>query len=365
MIVDAVIRNAWYAAGYASELQPDQVSGQTIAGKPILIWRTRDGQVGAFDDRCPHKRMALSAGRIREDGTLECAYHGLRFGDHGQCVAVPSHPDGHVPPQAYLRPYPVIEQDGTIWVWPGDPVRARAVTPPRTPELVDARWHSIAGAPTTVKAHYLLLIENLLDITHFYPLHDGNIGDIENSRLPIEVEEGEVAGNRFVRTVRRAQNYIQPPFMVDWFGYPVVDRIHTHCMVSPGLTRVELRVAPPGQLGSEADRGYVLYHTHTPIDAESHVWRWRVNMLAHHRAAAAPGKSAAERFAETFPTVAEDLWALEQQQRMAAFPDDGYFEVYLRPDKAVRLARKVFRALERAEKDEPAEQRPAGPLAAE
>ena len=43
-----------------------------------------------------------------------------------------------------------------------------------------------------VPANYLLLIENLLDITHFYPLHAGNIGDLENSRIPIEYEEGEI-----------------------------------------------------------------------------------------------------------------------------------------------------------------------------
>ena len=45
-------------------------------------------------------------------------------------------------------------------------------------------------------ANYLLLIENLLDITHFYPLHDGNIGDLANSKIPIEFIEQEVDGNR-------------------------------------------------------------------------------------------------------------------------------------------------------------------------
>ena len=51
-----------------------------------------------------------------------------------------------------------------------------------------------------VPANYLLLIENLLDITHFYPLHDGNIGDIANSRIPVELEEGETDGNKFCGT---------------------------------------------------------------------------------------------------------------------------------------------------------------------
>jgi vanillate O-demethylase monooxygenase subunit len=54
---------------------------------------------------------------------------------------------------------------------------------------------------------------------------------------------------------------------------------------------------------------------------------------------------------ETFPAViAEDRWALEKQQQMFNYPDDGYFEVFLRPDAALRRARQILTRLERAEK---------------
>ena len=53
---------------------------------------------------------------------------------------------------------------------------------------------------------------------------------------------------------------------------------------------------------------------------------------------------------ETFPAViAEDRWALEKQQQMFAYPDDGYVEVFLRPDRALRRAREILADLERAE----------------
>jgi vanillate O-demethylase monooxygenase subunit len=49
-----------------------------------------------------------------------------------------------------------------------------------------------------------------------------------------------------------------------------------------------------------------------------------------------------------FPTVAaEDEWALEQQQQMFAYPDEGYCEVFLKPDLALRRARKIFAELVR------------------
>jgi phenylpropionate dioxygenase-like ring-hydroxylating dioxygenase large terminal subunit len=349
MIAKSLIRNAWYVAAFSEEIGRGQISGQTIARKPILLWRDESGRVAAFDNRCVHKRMPLSDGRLR-NGQLECSYHGLCYDHSGACVSVPAHPDGSIPAQAKLRPYPVIEQDGMIWIWPGDPTMSATAQPPRTPELVDARYESIGCAPMLIPANYLLLIENLLDITHFYPLHEGNIGDIENSRIPVEVEEGEEDGNRYVRTVRRVTDYRLPPYLVDWFGYETVDRIHTHCMMSPGLTRVEMQVAPPGKLGTDANRGYVLYHTHTPIDEVSHFWRWRMNCIASHRSGGDPNTSVASRIAASFPDVADqDRWALEKQQRMFDYADDGYSEVYLRTDKALRRARQIFASMEEAE----------------
>ena len=83
MIPRHYIRNAWYAAGLSGEFAVDDLQGHTIAGRPVLMWRSRDGAIGAFDNRCAHKRMPLSEGRVLENGTLECAYHGLCYDPHG------------------------------------------------------------------------------------------------------------------------------------------------------------------------------------------------------------------------------------------------------------------------------------------
>jgi vanillate O-demethylase monooxygenase subunit len=364
MSAQSVVRNSWYVAGLAKDFPKETLSGHVIAKRPIVIWRTKDGDIAAFDDRCSHKRFPLSKGRLMADGTLECAYHGLRYDTSGKCVMIPSHPTGPISPQAKVIGFPVKEQDGLVWIWPGDPARAETRQPPRLPEVGDDRWESIVVGPMQVPANYLLLIENLLDITHFYPLHDGNIGDIANSRIPIELEEGEVDGNAYVMTVRQTSNYVQPPYLVDWFTYATVDRHHTHCMMSPAVTRVVMRVANPGELKQRNgereypgtlelagnERGYVLIHTHTPVDEKNHIWRVIVNCPAQHMSHGDGNKSTAKRVAEMFPKVAaEDEWALEQQQRMFAYPDEGYTEVFLRPDLALRRARKIFADLLREE----------------
>lgn len=353
MAADVLVRNAWYVAGLAHEFAPMQLQGQVVAEKPLVLWRTAAGTVVAFDDRCAHKRMPLSQGRFVADGLLECAYHGLCYDASGQCVRVPAHPDGHIPPGARLRPCPLIEQDGLVWVWPGDPAKAAAARPPRLPEIADPGWETADTGPMPIAANSLLLIENLLDITHFYPLHDGNIGDLENSRIPVRLEEGEADGNRYVGTVREVRGYRQPPYLAEYLGYDVVDRHHTHFLVSPAATRVQMRVWPAGRLGEGAvERGYVIIHTHTPIDRGRHIWRLIINMPKGQVCKSDPTKSAVARFMETFPAViAEDCWALEQQQKMFAYPDDGYVEVFLRPDAALRRARLMLSRLERAERE--------------
>ncbi len=343
-------RNCWYVAGLSSEFEPETLTGHVICERPIVAWRTRDGDVVAYDDRCAHKRFPLSKGRLMEDGTLECAYHGLRYDVGGKCVMIPSHPTGPISPQAQVAPFPVIEQDGLVWVWPGDPEKCEERKPPRTPEAGSDDWETVLVGPMDVPANYLLLIENLLDITHFYPLHDGNIGDIANSRIPIDLDEGEVDGNKFVKTIRETQNYEQPPYLVDWFHYNPVDREHTHCMQSPALTRVVMEVAPPGELHQGKDRGYVLLHTHTPVDARRHIWRVLVNCKADHMSAGDPNTSAAQRVAGMFPgVIEEDRWALDEQQKMFDYPLEGYQEVFLKPDKGLRRARQIIQEMVREE----------------
>src|SRR5271167_2539903 len=170
--------------------------------------------------------------------------------------------------------------------------RLATVRPPRIREIADPAWETADTGPMPVPANTLLLIENLLDITHFYPLHDGNIGDVENSRIPVEIEEGTSDGNAYVGTTRAVRGYRQPPYLEDYLGYDFVDRDHTHFMLSPAVTRVEMRVWPAGGHGdASVERGYLIVHTHTPVDRKNHVWRLIINMPAVQKCKSDPTKS--------------------------------------------------------------------------
>lgn len=350
------VRNTWYPIGFSTEFATDGLQGHKVAGRPVVAWRDREGRVVAFDDRCCHKRFPLSDSKLLDNGQLECAYHGLCYDSSGRCVKIPSQPDKPIPPQARLIELPVREQDGVVWLWAGDPSRAHELAPPRTPEVTDPGLVGVgAPAPLKVPANLLLLIENLLDITHFYPLHDGNIGDEANSRIPVQLEEGEHDGHAYVKTIRHVHGYRQPPYLREWFLYDEVERLHTHCMVAPGLTRVEMHVAPEGRLGTDDERGYTLLHLHLPVDARHLVWRWHVSCRKEHTPRNDPTTPTAHKVAEMFPeVVAQDQWALERQQRMFEFPDEGYSELFLKTDKALRRARQILMGMQRLERAAPA-----------
>jgi phenylpropionate dioxygenase-like ring-hydroxylating dioxygenase large terminal subunit len=345
-----VIRNTWYAAGFSGEFAPGALGGQVIAGRPLVLWRTQAGAVAALDARCAHKRFPLWEGRLLGGDVLECAYHGFAYDAGGRCVKIPAlhEQDDKIPQTARQRAFPVAEQDGVVWLWPGDAEPAAA--PPRTPEIGSAAWETISTEPMEIAANARLLIENLFDLTHFYPLHADNIGSLADAMVPVEIERGGHDGIPYLRTIRRRSSFTLPPMTRDRFGLEVADQVQRHTMVGPGLFHVVVTVAPPGRLGSDQEQGFVLYQTITPRDDAHHVWRRSISAPAGARWAGSPGQSLAEAVAAGAPAVvAQDRWAIEQQQAMFAFPDEGYREVHIRTDGAVVMARRILDDLEAAE----------------
>lgn len=345
-----MIRNAWYAAFFSGELPRGAISGQVIAGRPLVLWRTVAGNTVALDARCSHKRFPLWEGRLLDGDVLECAYHGFAYRPDGSCAAIPAlhEQTDKIPQTARQRAFPVIEQDGVIWVWPGD--ATPAVRPPATPEIGSADWETMNTEPMEVQANARLLIENLFDLTHFYPLHADNIGSLADAKVPVEIQRGERDGVPYLTTVRRRARFTLPPMTRDRFGLEVADQIQVHTMIGPGLFHVVVSVAPPGKLGTGEEQGFVLYQTITPRDESHHVWRRSTSCRSGSRWAGSPGRSLVEAITAGAPKVVEqDRWALEQQQGMFAFPDEGYREVHIRTDGAVVMARHILDDLEAAE----------------
>lgn len=155
--------NHWYVVARSSEVTNKPVA-VTLWHQSIVLYRNNEGKIHALEDRCPHRQVKLSHGRV-VNNNLECAYHGWHIDKNGECVAVPYLAANQKLPNCKIRQYPVREQDGFIWLFPGDPNLATQIQPLGLPE-----WDHLNYIATVsiieCAAHYSYLIENLMDMYH-------------------------------------------------------------------------------------------------------------------------------------------------------------------------------------------------------
>lgn len=126
------LRDLWYMATLARNVRPGAMTRILLLGEPVVIGRMRNGEAFALRDICPHRGVPLSAGRVLSENTVECPYHGWRFGKDGGCTLIPSLVGGEAVEASNIavRAYPVREQDGLIWVYVAEPGHENL--PPRT-----------------------------------------------------------------------------------------------------------------------------------------------------------------------------------------------------------------------------------------
>jgi phenylpropionate dioxygenase-like ring-hydroxylating dioxygenase large terminal subunit len=128
----------------------------------IVVFRDQSGSPHALLDRCAHRGVRLSKGRVVK-GTLECRYHGWQFDGRGHCVNIPSLASGRaIKPGTAVEGFPCLDQDGYIWVWigAGPPNPSR---PSRIRSFERAHW---TQGSTTARHSSLRGIENNLDWCH-------------------------------------------------------------------------------------------------------------------------------------------------------------------------------------------------------
>jgi phenylpropionate dioxygenase-like ring-hydroxylating dioxygenase large terminal subunit len=130
------LTDSWYLACTSGELKPGTQFRRMLVGQPVLLARTVKGEAFALRDICPHRLVPLSAGRqVETDGepTVECPYHGWRFGTDGGCRLMPSLVEGDRtdPARVRVRRYRVHEANGMVFVYIGHD--ARRDDPPVVP----------------------------------------------------------------------------------------------------------------------------------------------------------------------------------------------------------------------------------------
>ena len=168
-----MIRNQWYVVLDSKQVGEKPV-GVTRLGEKLVFWRDSKQKVRCAFDRCPHRSVQLSLGKVH-DGHLQCPFHGFEFDSSGQCVYIPADGRSSQPPVAMrLNSYPTFEAHGFIWVWWGENPPADLEAPTFFDNLDASFQYGSAIDPW--KAHYSRAIENQLDVAHLPFVHHNTIG---------------------------------------------------------------------------------------------------------------------------------------------------------------------------------------------
>jgi vanillate O-demethylase monooxygenase subunit len=307
------VRNAWYVAGWSHEFASGRIHARTIIDQPVALYRTGDGNLVALEDRCCHRFAPLSMGRLEGDD-LRCMYHGLKFASDGRCIEIPG--QKLIPQSACVRRYPLAVRGSWVWLWMGDAAAADPATIPPSLSLDDPVWR-LKASHLDYTAHYLLIDDNLLDLTHLSFAHENTLGqdmpqwaDERPRMLPIE---------RGLRVQRWIKDHLPRGFMKKKVGERA-DVWNSYDFVFPGLFLQRTSFYPagtaaksPNGLTTEAPLFYRIdEQAVTPVSGRAS----RYFYAAGARAEDIDSERLERLFAVTETAFGEDKALIEAQQKM-------------------------------------------------
>jgi len=189
--------HVWSPVTLAKRLRQEPL-GVMLAGEKLVFFRDDRGTAHALIDRCPHRGVKLSLGRVSDKGCIECPFHAWQFNGSGATTYIPLNPDAKLDKHSAMA-LPTREIGGVLWVYTdvsGNP-------PPNEPPIPDALTNDKLAfnyMEVEWKAHWTRAMENMLDSPHVPFLHATTIGRFmrphlkPDSRMDIEWEDTEFGG---------------------------------------------------------------------------------------------------------------------------------------------------------------------------
>lgn len=249
------LKNSWYAAAWSDDIAPGSVLARRILGEELVLFRGENGAAATLTDRCPHRLLPLSCGRVRGE-RIECGYHGLTFDSSGACVRIPG--QERIPAAARVRSYPTAERHGLVWVWTGDPELASPASIFDPPRAATAGWTLSRGPYTNFATHYLNIADNLVDPAHTTFVHQRTLGGSAAAEVPVNTtQEGDT-----VLVTRWIPDSAPVPIMRKYFSFAGnVDRWQYYYWYPPSISCVDFGAIDAGRARTEQekDRGFRVF----------------------------------------------------------------------------------------------------------
>ncbi|MBA0612755.1 hypothetical protein Godav_013323 [Gossypium davidsonii] len=216
------LKNFWYPVAFSTDLKDDTMIPIDCFEEPWVLFRGKDGNPGCVQNTCAHRACPLHLGSVNE-GRIQCPYHGWEYTTDGKCEKMPSTRLLNVK----IRSLPCLEQEGMIWIWPGDD--------PPTPTLPSLQPPSgfviHAEIVMELPIEHGLLLDNLLDLAHAPFTHTSTFA--KGWTVPSLV--------KFLTPASGLQGY--------WDPYPIDMEFRPPCMVLSTIG-----ISKPGKLEGQSTK---------------------------------------------------------------------------------------------------------------
>jgi phenylpropionate dioxygenase-like ring-hydroxylating dioxygenase large terminal subunit len=266
------LRESWYVAAW-SEAITRTLTPVRMLGESIVLYRTAAGDIAALEDACPHRKLPLSMGALKDD-RIVCGYHGLTFDRGGACVAAPT--QERIPTGARVRRYAAIERYGFVWLWMGDAATADESRLIDIPNYGDPAWGRTKGGDMPIACNYLYMVDNLLDPSHVAWVHVSSFAGAKTDNAPLTID----VGANGVTVWRWLMDTPPPAYyagLVKFAGN--ADRKQHYECVLPGIG-INMSVYAPAGHGGPGKPPHaktyinISYNFMTPVDEDNTRYYW-------------------------------------------------------------------------------------------
>lgn len=256
--------------GYVSELsRPGAYCTKTVMGRSILLTRTADGSVRAFNNVCLHRQSQVAAG-CGVAKRFTCPYHAWTYENTGRLVAVPGR-EGF--PETKLRSdglteLPAAEFAGFLWIAldPHAELDVAAHLGPLAEELDSwgiGRWSPLGEKVLESPINWKLAIDTFAENYHFATVHEQTFATIARSNCTVFDSFGPHHRLIFpLNTILDLENTAEEKW-VPFHNLVVIYALFPNIVISVTMANGELfRVYP----GDRPGRSITVHQNSTPLD---------------------------------------------------------------------------------------------------
>jgi len=170
----------WFMVAFSDEVKQGEILSMHYFNRRLMAWRGEDGVVRIQDAHCPHLGADIGAGGKVIGNTVQCPFHHWAFDDSGKCVEIPY--SESIPKKACLKTWHVVERNGMLYLWfnPHDHESTPEFDVPVTAYDTEEGWSEWRHSKIRIKTHSREIVENVVDIGHFQPVHGTHVETFEN-----------------------------------------------------------------------------------------------------------------------------------------------------------------------------------------